>query len=230
MQLSKGMNIRIFIIGCFFFFHASLVDAHVPNIVPDLIQSDVIHIEDPTLSQAYYGEMNDFPHTFVFSSVEPFHFFAQILLPDISSSKNNVSGIIIKLPEKRGRVTEIGRLEYRNATWETEYEPFGGDTYRNGPVFEKDLEPGRYRIEVHTPENLDKYVLVVGTREEMSIGYFETVRRLMEVKAFFGKSKLRIIESPYVYVPIIVISICMYVGWYYRRRFKKVDVENVILK
>lgn len=215
------MYLKTFIIGCFLFLHAITAEAHVPNIVPELIQSDIVRIQDPTLSQAFYGEMEDFPHTFEISATEPFHLFSQILLPDIESSKNNVSGIIIKLPEKRGRVTEVARLESKSASWESDFEPFGGDTYRKGPIFDQELEPGRYRIEVHTPENLDKYVLVVGTREEMSIGYFETVRRLMEVKVFFGKSKFRIIESPYVYVPLILIIGGVSALWHYRRRFRK---------
>ncbi len=213
---------------CILFVTVSVADAHVPTIVPELTQTDIIPIEDPILSQAFYGEMKDFPHTFEISSTESFRLFTQILLPDIASSKNNVSGIIIKLPEKRGRVTEVARLESKNAEWKSEYEPFGGDTYRDGPLFDQQLDPGKYRIEVHTPNNFEKHVLVIGTREEMSIGYFETLRRLMEVKVFFGKSKFRIIESPYVYVPLMVIA---GVGgtWYYRRRIRKTSDDDAIL-
>jgi hypothetical protein len=197
---------------------ADFVSAHVPNLVEQATPKDIVTIEDPTLSQAFYGEMRGFPHTYEIRATEPFYLFTKILIPDLEGSGNNVSGIIIKEPENGGRVTEITRLRAKEAAWESEYEPFGGDSYRNGPTFEKELEAGTYRIEVHTPDNVEKYVLVVGTREEMSIGYFETVRRIAEVKEFFGKSKLRAVESPFVYVPLLGLMTVSGIVWYVRRR------------
>lgn len=195
--------------------------AHVPVLVEQESIKDVYMIEDPTLSQAFYGEMHDFPHTYEIQAAQSFTLFTQILEPDIDTSKNNVSGIIIKLPEKRGRVTEITRMSLPTS-WQSEYEPFGGDTYLMGPIFEQELGPGTYRIEVHTPDNREKYVLVVGTREELTIGYFELLGRLMEVKEFFGKSKFRIIESPYVYVPLVA---CLIIGYLLYRRFYKRNIN-----
>ena len=210
---------RIFLLGFLIFsFGTNVVSAHVPNLVEQATPKDVVTIEDPTLSQAFYGAMQGFPHTYEIRATEPFHLFTKILIPDLEGSGNNISGIIIKEPENGGRVTEVTRLRAKDATWESKYEPFGGDSYRNGPVFEKDLDAGTYRIEVHTPDNVEKYVLVVGTREEMSIGYFETVRRIAGVKEFFGKSKLRVVESPFVYVPLLGLMTVSGIVWYVRRR------------
>ncbi len=217
-KLYQYMRINILSISLFFFFGMSFAEAHVPNIVTQTSLKDIFIIEDPELSQAFYGQMTGFPHTFEIRSQKPFSLFTQILLPDIESSKNNVSGIIIKEQPNGGRVIEITRIRAKDGSWDTWYEPFGGDRYRRGLSFEKELEAGTYRIEVSTPDDIEKYVLVVGRREDMTLGYFELVGRLIEVKKFFEKSPLRVIESPYVYIPtgIIILGI-----WYMWLRMKR---------
>lgn len=208
-----------------FFSTALSAEAHVPVLVSLDSPKDITHIEDPTLSQAFYGHLDGFPHTYEIVATEPFHLFSQILVPDIDSSKNIISGIIIKLPEERGRVTEVARLPSKDSAWESQYEAFGGDTYRHGPQFETELEPGKYRIEVHTPANTEKYVLVVGKREEMTLGYFELIGRLIAVKRFFEKSPIRIVESPYIYVPLGGIMLMTAGLWYWYRRRKIRDAD-----
>ncbi len=207
---------RLFII--LFLTVAFQAEAFVPILVPPQLQSDVSMIEDPTLSQVFYGTLEGFPHTYEIHATQPFLLFTHIQQPDIESSKNNVSGILIKLPEKRGRVTEVTRLKLKEDEWLTSYDPIGGDSYRDGPHYEAMLEAGNYRIEVHTPDNMEKYVFAIGTREEMTIGYFERLRRLMAVKIFFEKSPIRIIESPLVYVPLIILGLGGCYFWYRRRK------------
>ncbi len=186
---------------------ADFADAHVPIIVEGQDQTSIIEVSDPELSQAYYGQLTGFPHTFAITTTEPITLYVRVLLPDIDTSANNISGVIIQEPKGGGRVIEVGVLDAKKASWSAMYEWFGGDTYREGPVLEKQIEPGVYRLQVHTPDNLEKYVLVIGTREEMSIGYFELLRRLVQVKEFFGKAPWRIIESPYIFVPLVVLVV-----------------------
>ncbi len=198
---------------------ASFAYAHTPFLITQTSLHDIITIDEPENSRAFYGELTGFPHTYEIRAKKPFHLFAQVLVPDIESSKNNVSGIIIREVEGSGRVTEVARFLAKDATWDSFYEPFGGDSYRNGGTFEKDVDPGVYRIEVSTPDNLEKYVLAVGKIEGSGeIGYFETVRRIAEVKTFFGKSKIFVIQSPFVYVPLFVLILLGVAIWFYRRR------------
>ncbi len=196
----------------------TMADAHVPSIIVQDSLKDIEMISDPELSQAFYGELVGFPHTYEIRATEPFTLFVEILQPDIDSSKNNISGIIIKEKKAGGRVEEITRLRAGEAMWETEYEPFGGDTYRKGKSFEAEMGAGVYRIEVNTPDNVEKYVLVVGTREEMTLGYFELVGRIVDVKMFFGKSKWRVVESPFVYVPLIIFGIGVLAFYVWKRK------------
>ena len=188
-----------------FFSVASFAEAHVPVLVTQDSPFDISSIEDPELSQALYGTMDGFPHTYEIVATKPFHLFAQILAPDTGAGATNISGILIKLPESGGRVTEVGVLNGKDAPWDSDYEPYGGDSYLQGPQFEGDVEAGTYHIEVHTPDNQERYVLVVGRREEMTIGYGELFKRLVEVKRFFGKSPFLMVESPFVYVPIVLV-------------------------
>lgn len=203
----------------FMFGGAHHVSAHTPVMVTQKNVDAVTVISDPTLSQAFYGSLSNFPHTFEFVTKEPMVLYTEILVPDIDNQPNTPSGIIIKIPESGGRVEEITRLSARDASWDAQYEFFGGDTYRHGPTFEKEIAPGRYRIEVHTPDNQEKYVLVVGKREDMVLGYIELIRRIAQVKEFFGKTTIALVQSPFVYVPLLTL-VCAGV-WYRRRQMSK---------
>ena len=196
--------------------------AHIPSLVSQSSLLDITQIEDPEVSRAYYGELNNFPHTYEIRSSEPFNLFVEITVPDIKTAKNNVSGIIVKeLP--RGGVEEIARLEAKTASWESFFEPFGGDSYRRGSQFEGEVEPGVYRIEVHTPDNLEKYVLVVGKTERFGDGgIINFYKKLVGIKVFFDKSPLRVVESPFVYVPLSVILI---LGFLWFRKRSKVGTD-----
>lgn len=193
--------------------------AHIPYIVTQDSLKDVVTIDEPEVSKAYYGILSGFPHTYLVNTKVPITLFVEVLVPDIDSSTNNVSSIITRQVENSGRVTEVARLEAKDASWESFYEFFGGDSYRRGPDFEEEIDPGTYRVEVHTPDNVEKYVLVVGKREEGGeLGYFELLRRMMEVKLFFEKPRILIIESPFVFIPLLVgVAIVFGILWYRRR-------------
>jgi hypothetical protein len=198
--------------------------AHVPNIVEQTSILDIDQIRDPMLSQAFYGTLDGFPHTYEIRAKEAFTLHVEVLIPDIESATENVSGIIIRETGQKGRVSEVTRMLAKDATWESFYEFWGGDDYRKGGVYEAEVEPGVYRVEVSTPENEAPYVLIVGNREEFgAIGYFETIRRLMEVKEFFGKSKFMVIVSPLVFIPLSVLVIIACACTWYRRRHLRID-------
>lgn len=221
--LNKSMRIILLSI---FLLCATPVWAYVPEVIVQKSLLDITAISDPTRVQTFHGSLIDFPHTYQIIATKPFHLFVQIKVPDIESSTNNISGIIIKEPEGKGRVQEVTRLKGSDASWESTYEWWSMDSYRNGPSFEQDLGPGTYRIEVSTPDNREKYVLAVGTRDEMALGYFGTLRRIMDVKVFFEKSRLRIVESPLVFIPLLGIGgLCIF--WYKRR---VTTTRDVILK
>lgn len=203
------------------------VHAFVPNIVVQTSLEDVTAIGDPALSQTFYAELAGFPHTYLVTLHEPLILSLRLHAPENSADTYTISGIIVKEEEGSGRVTEIARLSAQDAGWEAMTDAHTGDTYRSGPVFERELEAGAYRIEVHTPDNLEKYIMQIGTKEERTIGYVELIRRLAAVKLFFEKSQFRIIESPYVYAPLLSAATILMLLWYLWRRMQPTKVSPV---
>lgn len=170
-------------------------------------------------SRWFFGELEGFPHTFVVTYTEPTVLNVHILLPDIPSTKNNVSGLIVREPEQRGRVELIARMQSASAGWELYDEWTGGDTYRMGPSFSKELPPGTYRVEVSTPNNVEQYVLVYGDMYANDMqGYITRLKNIARVKVFFGKSSWAIAESPYVYIPVVLCLLASVLLVVMRRR------------
>lgn len=196
--------------------------AYFPLVVTQNTLHDIVTIQNPEESQTFYGQMLGFPHTYEIQTDTPLNLFVEISVPDIDSSTNNISGIIVQQVEGSGRVKEVARLYAKEATWGKYFEPVGGDTYRRGPQFEKEIPPGVYRIEVNTPNNIEKYVLTVGKKQNTKgVGYIEMIRRITSVKVFFGKSQFLIIESPFVYIPTTILFLGIGVFWFRRRRRSK---------
>ncbi len=207
----------------FLFFTAfvSAVHAHIPEVIEQTSLHDITSIDDPELSQAFYGRLNGYPHTYEIRSKVPFELHVQILLPEIRGVSEELSSIVIKETGFRGRVSEVSRLLGRDATWESFYEPWGGDRYRKGGELTQEVEAGIYRIEMSTPNNETPYVLVVGKREDFGgVGYFEMIGRIATVKEFYGKSKLTVIQSPYVYGPLILVVLSGVLYYVYRKRYR----------
>lgn len=193
--------------------------AHSARFV-DVAQNEITTISTPEISQAYYGELKNSPHMFEVVSTQALPLNVQILVPAIESGKTNVSGLIIKVID-RG-VEEISRMSSKDAEWEKMREHFVGDTYLEGPEFEEMLPPGTYRIEVSSPDNLGKYVLVVGKEEVISVGdYFHLVGDIVKIKKFFEKPFIAVLQSPLVSVPLFLVMIF---GWFCYRKYKKRNI------
>ncbi len=221
-MLSRAHS-RIIFFVCIAFFYSAPAYAYVPVLVTQESLSTISTIEDPTLLQGFYGELTGFPHTFEIRAENAFLLRVEVNAPDLPKNTNTLSGIIIK-EQKRGRVEEVTRMEGKSASWEVVEDGLSGANYRTGTTFEKELDSGVYRIEVHTPDNLEKYMLMVGTRDEMEIGYFELLRRLVDVEHFFERSAFWIIESAYVYIPLLMLLCCLGIGVYvWRMRRLKGD-------
>jgi hypothetical protein len=213
---------RFFLLACLLGLVPISVQAFIPVIVEQRSLDDITTIEDFTLSQTFYGQLPGFPHTYRVVLREPSVLSFGIFAPSNETDTYAISSIIVKEEPEGGRVGEIARLSAKEAAWEEMFDRRTGDTYRRGLSFEKELEAGTYRIEVHTADNVEKYLLIIGTHDDMTLGYGELIRRLAGVKLFFGKSQFRIIESPYLYVPLLSVGLCV-LGVVYMLRRRRQD-------
>jgi len=198
---------------------AGLVFAHQPRIVSG---PAVTEIENPEVSQAFYGKLEASPALYRITSEEPFNLYVGILVPDIEGIDKDFSARVTSDNEM------LVLLDGTKHQWTYFYEEYAGDAYYKGPEFKKRVENGIYDIEVFSPDNKGKYVLVVGEKEEFPPG--EAIKTLVTLpklkKDFFEKSPFTALFNRIgLYLLIFtatIVGIIISVVWLLRRkRLKK---------
>jgi hypothetical protein len=179
-------------------------------------QRSVFVIKNVKNSQEFFGHLSSFPHTYEFEVTEDTPFKSVIQIPDEGFRQNDVSIIIVKT-ERRG-VSEIGRSNPKTVSWERVRHRMYAESFKDGGSLEGTLTPGRYLLEVSSPNNDALYRLIWGT-DAISYGYLGNIRALIEVKAFLGHSRFGAILSPLVYVPLVLVL--GVVGFFYYRKRKQ---------
>lgn len=185
MAKLSGFLVSVIVLTVFL---SSLGWAHQPRLVmgKDAPMGDPVEVEEPQISQAYYGELNGTPQYYRITSDEPFLLYAGLLLPDIVGQQPySVSAEVLDSSGKR-----ILFLDGDAHDWEPFFEEFGGDWYLNGPEAEKELQPGTYYIKVFNDDNSGRYSLAVGKEEHFS--FFDMIEAYVAIvllkQLFFGKS------------------------------------------
>lgn len=206
----KGFLLTVSI-GVFF----SVLISYIPSWYGRMIvmpepptQNEVLPLLSPERAQTIYGMLFGYPHMYEFSTIRTIRLEISLLVPEGALSRNNMTAIVLRVNDD-GSVSEITRLKAKDALWKSVYEPFGGDWYRQGGSYGADLSPGLYRIEISTPDDIGKYVLKVGTKKEVTVGYFGLLRQCADIKMFFGVSSYRVLVAPVVYGPIaLFVVVC----------------------
>jgi hypothetical protein len=132
--------------------------------------------------------------------------------------------LLVMKDVNRGGVSEVIRLKSSESDWtKVKDTQFAVDFLESRRVNEV-VSPGTYRIEVSTPVNEGKFLLVVGNKEPSS-GYFETISNVAKVQGHFGYSSLAFVFSSYVLYPlgIVILLGLIYATWMYRRKIAHVD-------
>jgi len=197
---------RVILISVIFsFVLAGSVLAHQPRIVSE---EGIIQIKNPEISQAFYGELKGKAVDFEIDSDQPFKFYAGLLVPDLPDIRKDISAGVSLVGE--GGKKFLFFLNGENYKWTYFYEEFAGDTYYKGPEVRADLEKGKYIIEVFSGDNLGKYVLAVGEKEEFPVNEtFNTLKILPRLKKdFFGKSLFTAFFNKiglFIFLPLIII-------------------------
>lgn len=173
---------------------------------------------DPTIQQSILGELDGSPEMFEIVSETPFVLTAEIRAVPGTVATPDFGGIIIRQKEIRG-VEEVARLKAADAGWTVIVDPSTGLRYQAGPFYSEAVPAGMYRIEVSTPENIGKYILVIGDGKNTQ-GYFASLAAVAEMYRFYGVSKMWMFSSPYVHYPIgILVLAGLIVGtWYFHKR------------
>lgn len=209
---------------CFFLFALliipSLASAHQPRVV----ESRETIVVEPEISKAYYGTLTGTPDTYTIQSDTPFDLYVNVLAPKIDGQKKDVSARILK----DGELLIV--LDGDQHLWTEMFEPFGHDTYWQGPEYRMKVGPGTYVITVTSGENDSKYSLAIGEAEKFD--FKETLNALTLVpllkRDFFNESPIDFILSPLGFGMIVVLYILAAIfGLAYRFVLRKIAKKSV---
>ncbi len=165
----------------------SVITAHQPRLETGVNVSlkNPIVIENPEVSQAFYGDLQGQPDYYKISSDEPFKFYLNLLVP--ASPGIPPDFISAELLDSSGNV--LITIDGQNSTWEPYFEEFGGDYYLKGPETRANLTAGTYYIKIYNSKNQGKYSIAVGEIESFPID--ESLAALVTIpllkEQFFGK-------------------------------------------
>jgi hypothetical protein len=163
--------------------------AHQPRIV----ESATTVVIDPEISKAYYSEFNGTSQIYTIDALSDFDLYVNLLVPDKAGQSRNIEAVVTRDGESVPVVT-LGGIGF---AWESFYEPFGNDTYLNGPEYRAHVPAGRYTIRVTSPDATIKYSLAVGEIEAFNVA--ETLSAIHTIplikRDFFGKSPANFIFS-----------------------------------
>jgi hypothetical protein len=139
-----------------------------------------------------------------------------ILIPDISGQKKDLSAKIIKDGD---REKPFAILDGNTFEWKKFFEPFGNDTYWMGPEYKGNVKAGKYEIIVSSSRNDTKYSLAIGEAELFD--FQETINALSLVpqikRDFFDESPASFIFSPFGFGLIFIIFfLAFFFGFLYR--------------
>jgi hypothetical protein len=187
-----------------------LASAHQPRLVAG---DTFVVVTDPEVSKAYYGTLKGEPAVYTITALEPFALYVGVLVPDIVGQEKDVSAVITKDGEP------LATLDGANFTWTKFTEPFGNDTYWEGPEYKAEVPAGRYEIRVSSPNNDSKYSLAVGEIEAFNLTEsLNAVTLIPELKKeFFNKSPIDFILSPLgAGLIVIMFGLAFIFGFLYR--------------
>jgi len=120
-----------------------------------------ILVENPEISQAFYGQLNGEPAYYQIKSDQPFQLYVNLLVP--TSPGQGGEFISAEVTDQTGKVVMF--LNGTNSTWAPYFEEFGGDYYLKGPEATLQVPAGTYTIKVFNSQNQGKYSIAIGKIE-----------------------------------------------------------------
>lgn len=194
------------------------VSAHQPRIISE----NITQIENPEVSQAFYGNLKGNPDYCQIKTDKKIKLYVGILVPDLKSTSKDASVEVYleHADEEKDNHTDepIIILNGTDYNWTYYYEEYGGDSYYKGPEETMYVEKGTYNIKVYKPENYGKYVLVVGEKEEFPFNeMINAIITMPKLKQdFFEKSPLTAyfnLIGVFMLISIIIILATAFVAY-----------------
>ncbi len=155
------------------FFVSETAFAHQPIVV----NSTLIEVTNPEVSKGYYGELSGLPQIYRIQSTVDFDLYLNVLVPKSSNPTGRYSLNLYKVGDVK---KFIGKIDVGSTDWKETFEPFGNDTYYQGPEYTDHVSAGTYEVAVHgSSEDVGEYVLAIGKTEQF--GPSEIIHTLLVV-------------------------------------------------
>ena len=168
-------------------------------------------ITDIETPQTILGELSRFPHSWQFAVSEPVGVSARLF---VTESETEALSFILVKREQRG-VSEVGRVTGSDSVWEPYEDPYSRLDLRGSEFLTVTLEPGAYRLEVSSPDNVGAYQLKIGTDEDLS--YREQLQHIFITHRHFTGGIRGAFLTWQVITPLVVL-ISLLIFFYWRRR------------
>ena len=178
---------------------------------------DSVTIEAIDVPQLYYGLLNDFPHTYEFSVSGTTSVAVRLGVfadTDAQFDKN----IIIVKKNRNGSVSEVKRLNAKDETWQDQYDWASNESYKAGDVYTVSFFPGDYFMEVNSPQNLGRYVLLINQPTTSIFSVFSEMSRTYQLKRFLKRPFGSFLFTPIYGVPLLAIILISLLFWLQKRK------------
>ncbi len=184
--------------------------AHQPRLVFKQPAGEITYIQNPEVSQAFYGILSGQKDIYQIVSDTGFLLYANLVVPDMSWSRTDFTVDIIQ-----GNDAVYTRLDGK--VWQRSkfFEKFAGDEYLQWPKREKQVPAGKYTIIVSNSDNYGKYSLAIGKIESFPLNEtFKTFKAMPALKMqFFQKPRYTIFPNYVGWALVCMILIVLLAVW-----------------
>ena len=178
---------KLSVILLILFLSICVVNAHQPRLEMGVNSSmnKPILVQNPEISQAFYGNLNGQPDYYKITSDKPFKLYVNILVPQ----SPGISGDFVSAQITDSSGKTIASLNGTKSEWVPMFEEFGGDYYLQGPEFTQNVSAGTYYIKVFNANNTGKYSIAIGDIESFPAD--ESIKAIIAIpllkEQIFGK-------------------------------------------
>ncbi|KAF5089337.1 hypothetical protein DSECCO2_30630 [anaerobic digester metagenome] len=162
----------------------SMVSAHQPRLEvgQNVSYQNPIMVQNPEISQAFYGKLNGSPNYYKIISDKPFKLYINLLVP----ASPGITANFVSAEVLNSSGESILLINGTDAQWEPYFEEFGGDSYLKGPETTRNLSAGTYYVKVFNSNNQGKYAIAIGDIESFPVD--ESLKAIVTIpllKEFF---------------------------------------------
>ena len=182
-----NLGLKSIILLFVLFLSICAVSAHQPRLEVGVNSSlsNPIVVQNPEISQAFYGNLKGQPDYYKITSNKTFELFVNILVPQSPGISSDFMSA--QVTDSSGKTLAL--LGGNNSDWMPMFEEFGGDYYLQGPTFDQNVSAGTYYIKVFNANNTGKYSLAIGDIETFPPD--ESIKALINIpilkEQIFGK-------------------------------------------